>query len=364
MRRTAALIAGGGPAGATAAILLAAGGDRPLLIERQRETGDALCGGFLGWRTLERLEKLGIEPAMLGGAPVRRVRLFAGKHHAESPLPGPAIGLSRHRFDALLLKRAAAAGAGIERGVTIRAATGQVLRLGDGAGICGDALFLATGKHELRGLARDTIEAGDPWLGLRRRLPASATLARLVGDAIELHLFAGGYAGLVLQEDGSANLCLALRKSALAGAGGQPETLFRQLAATCPALGDRLAGSDGETATDAIAAIPYGWRARETEPGLFRLGDQAAVIASLAGEGIDIALASGMAAAQAWQAGASAAAPEFQRRFAVAVRRPIAVATMLARISERPMPAAAGATLARLAPGLLPLLAKLTRIPQ
>ena len=58
MRRTAALIAGGGPAGSAAAITLARGGQAPLVIERDRETGDALCGGFLSWRSLETLANL------------------------------------------------------------------------------------------------------------------------------------------------------------------------------------------------------------------------------------------------------------------------------------------------------------------
>ncbi|MGT2514238.1 NAD(P)/FAD-dependent oxidoreductase [Sphingomonas panni] len=89
MRPTPALIAGGGPAGSVAALLLAQGGDRPLVLERSREPQDALCGGFLSWRTLESLANVGIDPAMLGGHIVRRVVLFAGRGRAESPCPPP-----------------------------------------------------------------------------------------------------------------------------------------------------------------------------------------------------------------------------------------------------------------------------------
>ncbi len=64
------LIVGGGPAGTAAAIALALGGERPLLLERQREVGDALCGGFLSWRTLEALARLGVESDALGTAVV------------------------------------------------------------------------------------------------------------------------------------------------------------------------------------------------------------------------------------------------------------------------------------------------------
>ena len=72
----ALLIVGGGPAGTAAAITLARAGERPLLIERSCETGDALCGGFLSWRTLETLAKLGVEADTLNPSPTTRVRLF------------------------------------------------------------------------------------------------------------------------------------------------------------------------------------------------------------------------------------------------------------------------------------------------
>ena len=48
-------------------------------------------------------------------------------------------------------------------------------------------------------------------------------------------------------------------------------------------------------------------RARRPAPGCYRVGDQAAVIASLAGDGIAVALASGVAAAHACLAGQGAA---------------------------------------------------------
>ena len=47
------LIVGGGPAGAAAAIMLAEAGIRAIVLERSRDTGDALCGGFLSWRSIE-----------------------------------------------------------------------------------------------------------------------------------------------------------------------------------------------------------------------------------------------------------------------------------------------------------------------
>ena len=75
MRRTPALIVGGGLAGAATAIGLARAGLPHLLVERSRETGDAICGGFLSWRTLETLAGLGIDPDTLNPDRVTRAHL-------------------------------------------------------------------------------------------------------------------------------------------------------------------------------------------------------------------------------------------------------------------------------------------------
>lgn len=355
------LIVGGGPAGAAAAITLAHAGERPLLIERSRETGDAICGGFLSWRTLETLAGLGVEADTLNPSPTTRVRLFAGRRAAEAPLPRPARSVSRRKLDTVLLAAAATAGAGIERGIAVRAIEDTV-RLDDGAELRPAALFLASGKHDVRGLARPAEARGsDPTLGIRVRIAAAPGLARLVGDAIELHLFDRGYVGVALQEDGSANVCMAVHRSRLTEA-GDPERLLVALGEECPALGERLAYRSGGEEIDAIANVPYGWRVREGRAGLFRLGDQAGVIPSLAGEGMGIALASGVASADAFSRGGAAAAKDWQTAFAHQIELPIGVARIIAGLGERPASGGALVAIARLAPSLVDLAARLTRV--
>ena len=90
------LVIGGGPAGAAAAIRLALAGSPALLIERNRTIGDALCGGFLSWRTLDRLRALGVDPDALGGHRVTRLALIDGTRETVRKLPYAAMGLSRH----------------------------------------------------------------------------------------------------------------------------------------------------------------------------------------------------------------------------------------------------------------------------
>lgn len=354
------LIVGGGPAGSAAAIALANAGVRATVLERTKNPADAICGGFLSWRTLETLRALGVDPDALSGQPVARVRLFAGGRSVEQPLPRPALGLSRRRLDAALLDHAARAGAKVERGVAVRAIEHSTLRLADGTDLTPPAIFLATGKHDLRGLARPAAARGDdPVLGLRLRVGAGARVRHLVGDAIELHSFDRGYCGMVLHEDGSANLCMAVHRSRLHEAGDVP-ALLAALAREAPALGERLEGADPGTA-DAIANVPYGWRARAGKPGLFRLGDQAAVIPSIAGEGMGIALTSGRSAATAWLSGGESAATAWQRGFARRSRRPVALAGLVRAFAERRALSPLLLAAARL-PGVVDLTARATRI--
>ncbi len=359
MRRTAPLILGAGPAGCAAAIVLAQAGAHPLLVERDTVPGDALCGGFLSWRTAARLERLGIDIAALGAQEVTHLAIFAGGRQAELPLPDRGHGLSRRALDTALRRRALELGADL---VTdrIRRTEGTTL-VGQQQDRASDSLFLASGKHDVLGMGRPR-EGHDPALGLRLRVTPGETLRIRLAGRIELHLFDGGYAGIVLQEGGTANICMALRKSLLVEAGGDPRALLVLLAAAHPALGERLAAAAPESPIDTIGAVPYGWIARDTTPGLFRLGDQAAVIPSLAGEGIAIALASGSRAAQAWLDGGAGAAPAFQRAFAHSARRPLAMAGLLRAVAERPTGSGLVAALALRAPALLRLVARLTRL--
>lgn len=365
MRRTRALIVGGGPAGAAAAIGLARAGAAPELIERSEGPRDMVCGGFMGWDALAALRRLGVDAAALGARPIDRVRLFSGARMVEAKLPHLAAGLSRRTLDEALLAAAGAAGAHVMRGRSVRAADGpRRVRLDDGEEIEAEALFLATGKHDLRGLARPLASPlggrGEPAAaGLRTALAPSPALQAALHGVIELHLFDEGYAGLLLQEDGSANFCLSISRRRLAAAGG-PEPLLAEIVADAPRLAERLEG--GPQRWEAVAGVPYGWRAGAGEAGLFRMGDQAAVIASIAGDGIAIALASGIAAAEAWRQGGPEAAVAYQRRFAARARRPVGVAEAIRRSAERRAPRGALLGLVRAMPILLPVAARLTRI--
>lgn len=342
-------------------MVLARSGLSPMVLERHLEPHDALCGGFLSWSTAGRLRFLGVDPEMLGAHSVDCVRLFAGRQHAESRLPKRCWSLSRRVLDAALLTRAEAEGVRVERGVKVVNLAENRAELADGSSIEADALVLATGKHDLRGAGRDP-GARDPALGLRWRLAPTERLSGMARGTVELHLFAGGYAGLALQEDGAANLCMAVKRSLLTSAGGDPLHLLERLAADNPALTKRIeaAGSDPGPA-QAVANVPYGWIAACPAQRAMRIGDQAAVIPSLAGEGMAIALASGVAAGQAILTGLDAA--RFQRRLARRVQFPVMVAGAISGGAAHALGAAAMVGAVRLVPALSGIAARLSRVP-
>ena len=114
-----AIIVGAGPAGSTAAILLASAGWSVALIEKQPFPRRKVCGACIGASNLPLLAALGIGDAFaqLAGPELREVALYCGDRVVQAPLPavpnarhpwGRALG--REAFDVLLLERARALG--------------------------------------------------------------------------------------------------------------------------------------------------------------------------------------------------------------------------------------------------------------
>jgi flavin-dependent dehydrogenase len=359
-----ALVVGGGPAGAALAMLLARAGRRVVLIEREPGPHDKVCGEFVSGEAAQYLQQLGLDLDALGAAPVDRVRLAASKRAAEQALPFPACSLSRRRLDEALLRLAADAGVELRRGRKVKSLERVAERwratIDGGAQIEAAAAFLATGKHDLKGLRRPRGLHGD-LVGFKMHLRLDPAQAAALQGAVELHLFPGGYAGLEPIEDGLANLCLVVGRRELDG-GSAWAVLLRELLTDCPLLARRLTGSEALWPKPlAISAIPYGHVAKQKD-GLWRLGDQAAVIPSFAGDGLGIALHSAHAAAAAYLAGHSAAA--FQRRLARELGLRVKAAALLSRLLVRPWAQGLAVGLTQRRPQLLSAAAAHTRIPK
>jgi flavin-dependent dehydrogenase len=347
------LIVGGGLAGAAAAIDLARAGLRPLLLERETAPHDKICGEFLSGEAVAALGALGLQPARLGAVPITRVELWAGRRHVAANLPFAALSLSRRVLDAALLDVAEAAGAEVRRGVTVRSLAGGTAHTSLGE-VRGSHILLASGKHEVRGAARPP---GPDEIGLKMFFRAPA-LERQLAGTVRVVFFAGGYAGLQPVEGGRLNLCLLVDGAHYRESGDWPALLARLVREP------GLAGlADAEPLLPrplAISRVPYGHLARVSDEGLWRLGDQAAVIPSFCGDGMAIALESGRLAAAMLADGADAAA--YQRALLMRTRRPVRLAMAALRFTRHP--AGRMAALAGLAavPGALGLFARATRV--
>jgi flavin-dependent dehydrogenase len=361
-RMTDALVVGGGLAGGAVATLLARSGWPVRVLERHSGPADKMCGEFLSIEAQQHLEMLGIDLEAMGAVPVSHIRVVANGRTMESRLPFLARGLSRRRLDEALLRLAEAAGAEVERGVRVLEIERDGARTSHGQRRA-DALLLATGKLPVRaaGYMEDT-PVPDAHVGFKMHWRTSARIRHLLEGRIELNLFPGGYAGLQLVEGDTANLCLVIRRSRLATLGGRWEDVLAHLGGLSPAMAALIDAEPLFSKPVTVANLAYGRLPRERDEGhVFRLGDQAAMTASLTGDGMAIALRSAWLAAQCLMAGRTAA--DYHGALAAMVGPQVRRGMLLQRASEVTMLRSAGIALLRMQPGLLRAITRMTRLP-
>jgi flavin-dependent dehydrogenase len=106
----------------------------------------------------------------------------------------------------------------------------------------------------------------------------------------ELFLLPGGYVGVNPIENGRANLCALLSYDAFAAAGKQIDVAVEQMQRWNPALAERLAGAIPQPdSVCTVAAVDTMRRPRPWD-GVACVGDTAAMIPPLCGDGMAMAL--------------------------------------------------------------------------
>ena len=334
------LIAGGGPAGTSAAIHLALRGARVLLAEQKRFPRPKLCGEFISPECWKHFARLGVLEEMrgAGGREVRETVFYSlrGRSVAVPSVwfgdgmarggQSVALGLSRAEMDDLLLRRARAAGVEVWEDAQ---AAGLVWE--DGS--VGGARLKANGA-ELEVRARVTIDATGRTRALARRCEErraegaaidverdksgpehvsrnGACRPRLVAfkahlqgaqgasGACEIYFYRGGYGGLSGVEGGLSNLCFIVRASDARACGGNAERLMREVVMANRRA--RAALSEAVPATQwlGVAIESFGRRSLAPAEGLLAAGDAASFIDPFTGSGMLMALESGEVAAGA-----------------------------------------------------------------
>lgn len=358
------LVIGGGPAGSMVAFRLAAAGRKVVLLEKEREAHHKVCGEFLSTEAIHYLRQAGIEPLGLGAHPIQRVRLHSGARNVQAQLPFTALSLSRRILDESLLVKAQDAGCAVHRGACVERLEmlngGWAVRLRDGQTIHAETVFLATGKHDLNAWERGGATQAD-LVGFKMHWNLAPVQSEVLRGAMELFLFRGGYGGLAMVEGGIANLCLVVRRNTLRLLGGWEE-LLQSMQNKLPALHDRLKNAAPCWPKPlAISPIPYGHLGGRAN-GVWRVGDQAAVIPSFTGDGMSIALHTGVLAAEMYLEGNSP--DEYLLRVTDQLRTSMRFASGLSQAMVTPVARAIAPTLLSLVPNAMARIALSTRVPE
>lgn len=357
-----AVIVGGGLAGATAALGLARLGRAAVLLERTVGPHDKMCGEFLSVEAAAGLTALGLDVRALGGTTIGTVRVMRGRRTVESRLPFVATGLTRRTLDEALLALATARGVTVERGVRVRSVGGGVVDTDRGE-VQGDAVLLATGKHDLHGrrrvLAGRQASLADN-IGFKMYFRATPALQRALADTVLIVVYEGGYAGVQLVDGRRVNLCLLVSPRRFAELGSSWEALVAALVAE-PGLA-MLADADPLLERPlSVSGVPYGYLATpDPADPVYRLGDQAGVIPSFCGDGMAMAVHSGRLAAEAVHDGMGA--PAYQARLRRDLAGPVHLAARVQRLTQHPWGQFLLMVGLGVMPGLLPVLARRTRV--
>jgi len=353
-------------AGCAASIALARRGRVVTLIEREPTPRHKVCGEFLSGEALEDLNALGIDVSSLGAVPIDYVRLAAAGRAAEAPLPFSAASLTRKALDTALVAQAIAAGVRVERGRSVQALARTAhnewqATLDDGTTREAPTVFLATGKHDLRGHARP--EDPERWIAFKMYFRLAPAQAAELARASELMLYPGGYGGIQPVEGGIANLCCVVQQRHFARVGNRWENFLAKIQQYCPHLAMRLAGAEPLLAHPiAVTHIPYGYIRGTSENGLYCIGDQAAVIPSFTGDGISIALHTARCAVAAYLA--AEPAPLFQAKLRSALLAQMRLAQFAADGLNNSVSRAVLPFCLRVWPGVMRVTATLTRVAQ
>jgi flavin-dependent dehydrogenase len=310
-----AIVVGGGPSGATAAALLARAGWRVAVVEKVSFPRRKVCGEFISETTWPLLRQLGVAGPLLkiAGPPVRRVGVYADNVMVSAKLAsaagsadsggGRAVG--REHLDALLLQRAAAAGATVWQPYALS----QFIERDSGY----ECTIVDKGTRQSRVLQSPLIVAAHgswepgplPTQDLRRAWSPSDLFgfkAHFVGstlspDLMPLLAFPGGYGGMVRTDAGRVSLSCCIRRDQLERCRRRSpdvragEAVLLHIASSCRGVSLALAATTLDGAWLSSGPLRTGIRTFG-RGGIFAVGNAAAETHPIIAEGISIAIQS------------------------------------------------------------------------
>jgi len=306
MKTFDAVIIGAGPSGSATAIGLARRGYEVALIDKQNFPREKLCGDFINPINWGVFADLGVADRVLA-APHGEVTGFritdCSGREAEARFrlrdcePSIGLGLRRATLDQLLLERAAELNVVTHLGCRIeelsRSAEGWHLKIKE-ENCQAKVLIGADGRNswvaQQLGLNHSATIHGRS-VGFQSRLRSTGMVRR----QIQIHLFPGGYAGVVELGDGTITLGMAIDKRRLGRERGS-DFLFHALAQNTY-LKEIIERSNGAAELSSVYPVYFSKRRCVTDHALL-VGDAARVSEPVTGQGIYFAMRSGLLAAE------------------------------------------------------------------
>lgn len=278
------VVIGAGPAGSSCAFGLAQRGFRVAVIEARAFPRAKVCGEYISPAATALLETM-LSAADLHRAGARRegtLVLEVGGREVRWTMPRPAWTLSRATLDDLLLRRAVEAGATAIQPAAVRGAAyfddRAEVTLNDGRTMSAGIVVHADGSGRFDPSGAIAHRAG--FVGHKRHLKGVAL------DGLRMRAAPGAYIGTVMVEGGRATCALVARARLAKRFAGDLDAMLVSL---WPQY--RPEWGDGPWMSCPVPGAPY------TAPGharSFRIGNAAAGVEPVGGEGIGLALWSGL----------------------------------------------------------------------
>ncbi len=312
-----AVVIGGGPGGSAAGSYLAMAGKKVLIVEREVfprfHVGESLLPynqvllRELG--VVETLEKLGF-PTKYGAqfhlgnrSKFVKVLFRNGKFNREHR----ALQVERSAFDEVLLRNAAAKGANVIEGVTVRdvengpSGVGIVLCDRDGKTTRCEADYVvdATGRDNLTGV-REGLRENHPHL---RKIAVFSHFSNVQldsgttsGDTVIVRT-SGGWFWLIPIGAAKTSVGAVLDVQEFRKMGLEPDAALRMLFENCPEMRTRMTHAQSLIPAQVTSDFSYQNR-RLIGPRLLRVGDAAGFVDPIFSSGVHLAMSSGKSAAQ------------------------------------------------------------------